>query len=72
MNLNERPLKERFEGAYEEFSEVYNSKLRDATTGARPYPPQELYGDLYACAGNHNLFALALWAYFARLHDFRH
>ncbi len=69
VSVNERALRERFAAAYEEFSAVYTAKIQDASTGARAYPSKELYKDLYTSAGNHGLFAIALWAYFRRLHE---
>jgi hypothetical protein len=67
-NVYEMPLKERFEKANEEFAAAYFRKVQLARTGERSYPGHELYVDLYRAAGNHGLFALALWAYFCALH----
>jgi hypothetical protein len=61
LNVDEPPpLAERFEQAYAEFSEVYNRKAREARSGTRFYSEEEFLEDLYACAGNHGLFAEAL------------
>jgi hypothetical protein len=69
VNINEVPLKTRLEAANEEFSRRYYRRVYMSRTGTRAYPSQELYKDLYACAGNHGLFAIALWAYFSNLHE---
>jgi hypothetical protein len=57
-NINEVPLKTRLEAANEEFSRRYYRRMDMARSGMQPYPSQELYKDLYTCAGNHGLFAI--------------
>jgi hypothetical protein len=67
VNINELPLTTRLEAANEEFSRRYYRRMDMARSGTRPYPSQDLYKDLYTCAGNQGLFAIALWAYFWKL-----
>ena len=63
-----RPLKERFERANQQFSEIYLAKARLHRKGLRTYTNVEFWQDLSAAADGHGLFAVALWAYFRVLH----
>jgi hypothetical protein len=47
---------------------TFSRKARLARAGSRFYSASEFIDDLYAAAGNHGLFAEALWAYFKLLH----
>jgi hypothetical protein len=67
-NSYEMPLKERFEAARVDFVTTYSRKARLARAGTRSYSASEFIDDLYAAAGDHGLFAEALWAYFKLLH----
>jgi hypothetical protein len=66
-----RPLYERFDRANRQFSEAFLRKSRLARLGVHPYPNSEVYLDLFAAAGNHGLFAEALWNYFLMLNHER-
>jgi hypothetical protein len=67
-NIYERPLQERFDAASLDFVTTFLRKARLARAGTRFYSSSEFIDDLYAAAGNHGLFAEALWAYFKLLH----
>jgi hypothetical protein len=71
LSIYEPPLKERFDQANQQFSEIYFRKARLARAGVRPYSGDEFIHDLYAAAGDYGLFAAALWAYFRMLHSKR-
>jgi hypothetical protein len=67
-NIYQMPLPERFEAASRDFVITYSRKARLARAGRRSYSASEFIDDLYGAAGNHGLFAEALWAYFKLLH----
>jgi hypothetical protein len=67
-NVYGMQLKERFEAASLDFVTTYSRKARLDRAGRRPYSASEFIDDLYGAAGNHGLFAEALWAYFRMLY----
>jgi hypothetical protein len=67
-NVYQMPLAERFEDASLDFVRTYSHKARLARAGKRSYSASEFIDDLYGAAGNHGLFAEALWAYFRMLY----
>jgi hypothetical protein len=69
VEMNDMPLKERFERASQELSETYVRKARLHRAGVRPYTDFEFRKELHAVADKYDLFAVALWAYFRMLVD---
>jgi hypothetical protein len=69
LNINEVPLRERFEAAYKELSPVYLRRVKEARSGTRPYTGSELYRSFYTVAGNYHLCVESLSAYFWPLHN---
>ncbi len=68
-NIYQMPLKERFEAASRDFALTYVPKARMARQGVRFYSGDEFIRDVYSVAGDHGLFAEALWAYCGMLRN---
>jgi hypothetical protein len=61
-------LSERFEGAYQQFSTTFFTKVRLHRAGLRPYSSEEFREDLYGIARAYALCGESLWCYFRMLH----